>query len=161
MTFSFPIRYGKDTTQYKHGGNGTRLYHTWVQMKQRCYNKNNVGYLYCGVHGISVCEEWKDDFVAFRDWSLLHGYTNNLTIDRINNKDNYTPNNCQWIMGSENAGKDKPKKPVNQYDLDGDLLNTYISIREAERETGVGNQNIGKVCQYKRKSAGGYLWRYS
>lgn len=43
---------------------------------------------------------------------------------------------------------------------DGQVLATYPSIKEAERITGIYNSNIVKVCQGKRKTAGGYQWRY-
>lgn len=80
----------------RHGGKGTRLYRIWIGMKSRCYNENVPQYKYYGALGVTICEEWKNDFETFRNWSLSHGYRDDLTIDRINSYGNYEPNNCRW-----------------------------------------------------------------
>lgn len=92
-------------TNFKHGGRHTRLYKTWQDMKSRCHNPNDHAYKYYGGKNIQICSNWEHDFVVFRDWSLANGYADNLTIDRINNKGNYEPSNCQWLTKSENARK--------------------------------------------------------
>lgn len=50
-----------------------------------------------GGRGITICDEWRDNFQAFYDWAISNGYDDNLTIDRINNDGNYEPSNCQWV----------------------------------------------------------------
>lgn len=82
--------------QIKHGGKGTRLYRIWCGMKQRCYNPNNPKYKNYGGLGVTICEEWKNDFEKFKKWALSHGYKKDLTIDRINPYGNYEPSNCRW-----------------------------------------------------------------
>jgi len=83
-----------------HGLTKTKLYRVWASMKQRCYNKKSSVYKYYGVKGIKVCDEWKDDFKAFYDWSHLNGYKEGLTIDRKENDKGYTPDNCRWVNKS-------------------------------------------------------------
>lgn len=65
-------------------------------MKNRCTNPNADNYPFYGGRGIKVCDEWRDDFIPFRDWAISSGYADNLTLDRINNDGNYEPSNCRW-----------------------------------------------------------------
>lgn len=79
-----------------HGGSKTRLHSIWQNMKQRCYNPKHTGYKHYGQIGVVVCDAWKDDFVAFRDWSLANGYSDTLSIDRIEGALCYSPSTCRW-----------------------------------------------------------------
>jgi len=74
----------------------TRLYKIWYGMKYRCLSKKYNGYENYGGRGITICDDWVNDFVVFYDWSIKNGYNDILTLDRINTNGNYEPNNCRW-----------------------------------------------------------------
>lgn len=84
-----------------HGKTGIRLYRIWQGMKQRCYYKKSTYYKDYGGRGISICDEWKNDFQVFYNWAMSHGYSDKLSIDRINVDGNYEPSNCRWATNSE------------------------------------------------------------
>lgn len=84
-----------------HGCEPKRLYNTWKAMKNRCNNPNNNRYHCYGKRGITVCKEWNESFIAFRDWALQNGWKDGLTIDRIDSDGNYEPCNCRWSTQRE------------------------------------------------------------
>lgn len=80
----------------KHGLHHTRLYKIRQNMIQRCNNEKVPNYKTYGARGIKVCDEWKNDFMSFYNWSISNSYDDSLSIDRINSDGNYEPNNCRW-----------------------------------------------------------------
>ena len=82
-----------------------RLKNIYKGMLDRCYNDNDKSYKWYGGNGIRVCQEWIDNPGLFEEWSLSNGYSDNLTIDRINENEDYCPRNCQWISFEENSRK--------------------------------------------------------
>lgn len=85
----------------KHGLKNTKIYRVWAQMKTRCYNPKHENFDCYGGRGITVCDEWKNDFQSFYDWAMSNGYKEGLTIDRIDVNGNYEPSNCRWITIKE------------------------------------------------------------
>lgn len=79
-----------------------RLYTIWNGMNSRCYTETTSHYNRYGGRGITVCNEWKRNYITFRDWALSHGYSEELELDRRDNNGNYTPENCRWITHAEN-----------------------------------------------------------
>lgn len=97
-------RYKKMASKnYKHGMAPLRLWNTYYSMLERCYNEKSAMYYRYGKRGIIVCDEWKESFVVFRKWALANGYNEHLTIDRIDNDGNYTPDNCKWSTPREQS----------------------------------------------------------
>jgi hypothetical protein len=83
------------------GQSRDRLYGIWIKMKHRCYNAKTKHYKNYGARGITICDEWLNDYNVFRDWALSNGYKDTLTIDRIDFDGNYEPSNCRWTTLQE------------------------------------------------------------
>lgn len=82
-------------------GKQSRLYKIWADMKQRCLNPNNTAYKNYGGRGIKVYDKWIESYEVFKKWALENGYTDSLTIERINVNGDYEPLNCTWVTMKE------------------------------------------------------------
>lgn len=77
------------------------LYNIWHSMRLRCLTKGYRDYKYYGGRGVTVCDEWKDSYDAFRAWAISSGFRKGVTIDRIDNDRGYSPDNCKWSTMAE------------------------------------------------------------
>lgn len=100
----------------KRGFGSTKLCICYRDMLHRCYDLHNWAHCHYGRRGISVCEEWKNDFFTFQQWALNNGYNDGLTLDRIDVNGNYTPDNCRWVDRHVQAvNKRKNKNNISGY----------------------------------------------
>lgn len=101
--------YGCPIYESKYDGrSGNRTYGIWAGMKRRCYKEDDPAYRFYGKRGIRVCDEWLNDYWAFHNWAMEHGYRDDLTIDRINSDGNYEPSNCRWATYKEQSENSRP-----------------------------------------------------
>ena len=93
---------------------------------------------------------------------------NPQNLETVNHKDenklNNDVSNLEWMNRTDNVAYSQPqwaRRPTQQFDKStGKLLATFPSIQEAERQTGISDSRICECCKGKRKSAGGYVWKY-
>ena len=86
-----------------HGMKRTKIYSVWQMIKYRCNNPHYHQWKDYGGRGISICDEWANDFQVFYDYvsKLPHFGDAGCSIDRINNNGNYEPNNIRWATKIE------------------------------------------------------------
>jgi hypothetical protein len=119
-----------------HGQSKSRLYSIWHGMKQRCENSNLKAYKFYGAKGITVCDDWKE-FKGFSKWAETHGYSDNLTIDRIKNELGYSPDNCRWITQREQLRNTSRTRLIT-------FNNRTMCIKDWADEIGITHQSLEK-----------------
>lgn len=123
------------------------VYSIWKGMLYRCNNVNDMNY---GGRGVSVCEEWKNDFWLFHNWCISNGYEKVLEIDRIDVNGNYTPDNCRFVTPKQNT-RNKRTTQLND-ELVSEIRNgkykdlTSVAI---SKELKIPSKTIRDVQQYK------------
>ncbi len=131
-------------THKTHGLKYTRLYSIWTDIKKRTLNPKNKSYKDYGGRGIAICEEWKNDFMSFHDWAMSNGYSDELSIDRIDNDGNYEPNNCRWTTQTIQCRNRRIRK---------DNTSGYKGVNYNKRD---GNYQTGICIKSKRIHLGYY-----
>lgn len=112
----------------------TRLHKIWEGMHDRCGRKGHSYYKNYGGRGISVCPEW-GDYKTFKDWAMENGYSDRLTIDRVDVNGNYCPENCRWATMREQQNN----KRTNHIVCLGAISHT---ISEWSEMLGIGKTTI-------------------
>ena len=125
-----------------HDMSKTRLYREWASIKRRCYAKSLPSYKNYGGRGIEVCDEWKNSFEVFRDWALTNGYSDDLTIERIDTNGNYCPENCTWIPFNQQQGN---RRTCYSFEHNGETKNLADWCRNLDLSYGVVHNRIYKL----------------
>ena len=112
-----------------------RLYACYYRMRRRCENPADKSYKRYGGRGIKVCDEWKNDIMAFINWGLENGYKEGLSIDRIDNDGDYSPGNCRWADAMQQSNN----RRTNRYVTYNGETHTYA---EWSRITGIKQLTI-------------------
>lgn len=84
-----------------HGKSYEKIYTKFLTIKRKCFNKNREGYESYGGKGITICNEWMNDFMSFYDWAMTNGYSDDKVIYLRDGATEFSPNNCSWITRSE------------------------------------------------------------
>lgn len=117
------------------GESSTRLYSIWHGMKERCYRKTHDSYKNYGALGVTVTDEWRDNFSAFKQWAVENGYADGLSIDRRETSKGYEPSNCRFVTMAEQALN---KRNTIKATIDG---KTYL-LHELVEITGISYQAL-------------------
>ena len=104
--------------QYGIHWKNSRIRSIYAGIISRCFNEEDRDYRFYGAKGVSICKDWQENPLHFEDWALANGYEDNLTIDRKDETKDYSPDNCRWITGEENA---RWKSTTNRIDVDGEI----------------------------------------
>lgn len=125
-----------------------RLYPVWQNIVSRCYKESQKCYKYYGGRGIKVCDEWKDNFVAFYNWAIANGYDEKAeygkcTIDRIDVNGDYEPQNCRWLTVKEQANNRRSNRLIT---INGETktLQQWSDLYCIEHKTIAGRYKRGK-----------------
>lgn len=61
---------------------------------------------------VTMCDEWYNNYLSFREWALNNGYSSELQIDRIDNNKGYSPDNCRWVSVKDNMNNRRSNKMI-------------------------------------------------
>lgn len=120
----------------------SRLTRAFRRIKERCYNKDCIDYKWYGGKGVRVCDEWLYNPVNFSKWAMANGYSDDLTIDRIDSNGNYEPSNCRWISIEENSRR---AGNVNWLTVNGETLSGRQWAKKLKKTPNFINLSIKKV----------------
>ena len=125
---------------------------------QRCYNPRHPRFKDWGGRGIKCLiteEELKELWFRDKAWELKQP-----SIDRIDNDDNYTFENCRFIEMVKNRPIRIRTKQILQFTLDGKFIKEWKSLKDAGKYYNIFPAGIGNCLRNVSKSAAGYIWKY-
>lgn len=126
-------------------------------------------------YSLKELREWclskKEYHLQFEIWKINnYDFKFAPSIDRLNDYKSYSFSNIRIIsaienirianLNAKNGVTNKMNKSVCRYNLDGNLIQEYYSLKSAERKTGIRNGNISNCCSGRYKTAGGFIWKY-
>lgn len=134
--------------------NNKRIAHIFSDMKNRCYNPNDKAYKWYGAKGIKICDEWIYNQKSFEEWALQNGYNDTLTIDRVDENKDYSPNNCRWITNIQNSKYKSTTTLIN-------VENEIHTGREWSKILGLGANRINAyIRKYGLENTIEFIKRY-
>lgn len=119
----------------------------WCGMKERCNNPNADNYKWYGGAGIKICPEWNNDFLAFYNWAVSNGWSNGLSIDRIDNTKGYSPDNCRFVTHRKQCRNRRTNVPIT---VDGE---THLQCEWNE----LLGLNIHTIAKWKNRRGMDYV----
>jgi hypothetical protein len=153
----------------KHNLATTPLYAIWNGIRQRCYNPKRKDFNHYGGVGVTMCDEWKDDVIAFSTWCLSNGWTPEYVVDKdvkcreLNiNPAIYSPQTISFISTEENA-QEANNKAVQQYTVNGEFVCDFSSCTEAALSLGkskAAKSSVANAARGVNKTAFGFVWKY-
>lgn len=92
----------------------SKLRRVWQGMHERCEIPTHKSYAYYGGRGIGVCAEWAT-FPPFEKWALANGYELGLKLDRRENNEGYSPDNCRFVTHEVNCNNTRANHLVTAF----------------------------------------------
>lgn len=141
------IKIKKKTT---HGQSKSKIYKTWLGIRNRCSEINE----HYSLRGITICEEWKNDFTQFYSFvkELQNFNIKGMTLDRIDNNGNYEPGNVRWATAEEQA-QNKRNNVINmEIAKQIKFLSKTKKCSEIAKIFNIKPINVGNIIR-------GYTWK--
>ena len=125
-----------------HGKSKTPLYQVYKGIKARCFNEHSQFYNYYGGRGITMCDEWRNDYSVFMNWCFKNGYKKGLQIDRIDTNGNYEPTNCRFVTCKINS---RNRRNVHVVEYNGEQVFLIDLYKKSQ---------VGRKAFYRRIQSG-------